>query len=262
MEHILKRKRCPMGTRRTPTMKTSILTDWTQIRPIIWHCNVNDKRLYMFLSPSGKSHIAEMIDEDRDTFQYGSDPIFKTLCNRTFKFSSKWRRPNPVYDLIHNPEPDPFLEVTCPRCKKLEQRFRTPYIKIDRRPHTSESAQSGELYLSEEWDRDVIPNVLHNPLRRCETCNIVCNPATLKRRRNAVKEQIFHGYMPTACDHWYPGLHAKRQDSLRLTDEQLESLSKTRLNLIYQHLITTPSSTLDIEPAFHLRVLKALKGNP
>lgn len=247
---------------------TEIRTDWSSIKPTVWHCNAYDDRLYLFISPSGKTHIAKLIRDVNTEFMGGSNYEFTTLCNRTFiqynpetKVGSGWHRPRPLYDLIHNPEPDGFLGVTCPRCAKLEPKFSIPKIKIDTRPHESELCEDESIWDHDHdlWSSDIIPQVLHDPEKRCETCNKTCPPEDIERRRKIVIEWWHQGAQPRACDWWQEGIYSTRQREFQLTDEQLESLSRYRLKLVYDHLVTT-AWPHEVDASFQIRVLRVLEG--
>lgn len=244
-----------------------IKTDWSKIKPNIWHCYAYNDRLYLFKSPSGKTHIAKLIGDDETTFRYGSNYIFTTLCNRTFKQhnddgkNTGWTRPAPFYS-IHHRTPDGFLGVTCPRCAKLEPEFRAPHIEIDSRPHESELCRDESIWAHDHdlWTSKVVPQVLHDPERRCETCDKTCPQDDIEARRKDVVIAWHHGYQPRACGSWIAGIYSERQKAFRLTDEQLKNLSKYRLNLIYDHLTTTAWEH-EVHTSFQARVLKVLKDS-
>lgn len=263
-------------------MSVEVKTKWNKILPTVWHGNAFDPRLYLFISPSGKTHIAEWIDNIGESFSkttHSRNYKFHTLCNRDFheyypntKKPSGWNRPSPYYDSLHNKNPDGFLDVTCPRCAKLKPAFREPSIEIDLRLYRSElklvDADDDEynhrqkvphFHTGSQLSSNLIPRVSHDPERRCQTCSRICTTSELERRRKNILESVHHGWRnPRACENWSAGVYSSRQKAFRLTTDQLMELSPHRLNLIYQYLINNHDWEPDMDANFQVRVLKAL----
>jgi len=247
------------------------LTNWGDIQPTVWHRNAYDNRLYLMISPSGKTHIAKWNCDLNTEFCGARNYEYTTLCNRTFsemtkeeltcdRKYTKWHRPSPFYHHLHNPNPDGFLGVTCPRCVKLKPGFSEPYIEIDHRPHESELCENESIWdhCNKLWTSDIIPQVIRRNLRRCETCDRTCPTDDIEKRRKDIVRSWHYGYSPDECKNWMPGIYAKLQDVLQLTDYQLRNLSRYRLNLIYKMLVDTDwKQHVDIN--FHTRVLKIWK---
>ena len=259
----------------------SIKTDWSDIKPTVWHNKAFGARLYLFISSSGKTHVAKWIGNIPTTFGHLKDRAnyeYITLCNRRFTMydpettkRTGWRRPVIFYS-IHSHEPDGFLGVDCSRCDKLKPSFNEPLFEIDMRLHESEllltekddeynhKQETPQFYQDSQLSSNIIPKVLLDPRGRCETCDKICTPDEIDRRQREIIESLHSGWRnPRACKYWQAGVYSKRQDALQFTDEQLESLSRYRLNLIYDYLINAMAWEPSVDASFQIRVLRILK---
>jgi hypothetical protein len=203
--------------------------DWNNIRPDIW--TLPDERLYMYISPSGITHVGRIID-NRRVKAWHHEFIIQTLCGRTIcRFDKNghvtgWRRPSTQY-LGSGYIQDPFHEVTCSICKKHTPEFKEPAFEINTAPYGSHK-DNPDIFLTYE-----IPNLINE--YRCDTCAKVCDPKHYIRRLKAIETQAFEG--TRQCNSWTDNAYYRRQRALILTDKQIQSLPFDRLRLIYDEMM-------------------------
>lgn len=225
--------------------------DWSKIRPHIW--TTPERRYYLYISPSGMTHIAYITGSADRGAPY--DSALKTLCGKPFDDTERdrrrgWRRPFTEY--YSGRISAPFMGVTCSICAKKVPTFEEPLFEVDLHPYGSHH-DNDEVFLTY-----IIPSIIKS--RRCDTCTILCSPWSFQRFQDKVKnarhEKHRYDYYPT-CSLWSSNAYYRRQHALILTDTQMRQLPLDRLELIYTYLLDQPFSVINI--GFMSRLLKAMK---